>query len=179
MHDEACAQRVTVDAVEWRLMEEVRRARRLTEGARATGAQVHNLPKSPADLTDNGEFRYAVLGPEAASESGKPSAAASRCLAETTGADRPRVHRNVVVLAVPSRDGIAAVREAIRSLLGWEDVQAQLAGHSVDPIQSERLRRRLEEGRRRVPDTIRAATIDRHETVIAARRTLGRMHAVE
>ena len=45
----------------------------------------------------------------------------------------------------------------IRSLLGWEDVQAQLAGHSVDPLQSERLRRRLEEARRRVPDTIRAA----------------------
>ena len=77
MHDEACAQRVTGDAVERRLEEEVHRTRRLTEGARAAGAQVHNLPKSPADLGDNGEFRYAVLGPEAASESGRPSAAAS------------------------------------------------------------------------------------------------------
>ena len=85
MHDEACAQRVTGDAVERRLTDEVHRTRRLTEGARATGAQVHNLPKSPADLTDNGEFRYAVLGPEAASESGKPNAVASRYLAETTG----------------------------------------------------------------------------------------------
>ena len=157
MHDEACSQRVTGDAVERRLAEEVHRTRRLTECARATGAQVHNLPKSPADLGDNGEFRYAVLGPEAASESGRPSAVASRYLAETTGADRPRVHRNVVVLAVPSRDGAAAAREVIRSLLGWEDVQSQLAGHSVDPLQSERLRRRLEEARRRVPDTIRAA----------------------
>ena len=157
MHDEACTQRVTEDAVERRLQEEVHRARRLTEGARATGAQVHNLPRSPADLGDNGEFRYAVLGPEAASESGKPSAVASRYLAETTGTDKPRVHRNVVVLAVPSRDGVAAAREVIRSLLGWEDVQAQLAGHSVDPLQSERLRRRIEDARRRVPDTIRAA----------------------
>ena len=157
MHDEACAQRVTGDAVERRLAEEVHRTRRLTEGARATGAQVHNLPKSPADLGDNGEFRYAVLGPEAASESGRPSAVASRYLAETTGTDKPRVHRNVVVLAVPSRDGAAAAREVIRSLLGWEDVQTQLAGHSVDPLQSERLRRRLEDARRRVPDTIRAA----------------------
>ena len=157
MHDEACAQRVTGDAVERRLTEEVHRTRRLTEGARATGAQVHNLPKSPADLTDNGEFRYAVLGPEAASESGKPNAVASRYLAETTGPDKPRAHRNVVVLAVPSRDGVAAAGEVIRSLLGWEDVQALLSGHSVDPLQSERLRRRLEEARRRVPDTIRAA----------------------
>ena len=157
MHDEACTQRVTDDAVEHRLKDEARRTRRLTEGARAAGAQVHNLPESPSDLRDNGEFRYAVLGSEAASESGRPSAAASRYLAETTGSDKPRVNRNVVVLAAPSRDGIAAVRDAVRSLLGWEDVRRQLAEHAVDPLQGERLRKRLEEARRRVPDTIRAA----------------------
>ena len=157
MHDEACAQRVTDDAVEQRLKDEARRTRRLTEGARAAGAQVHTLPESPRDLADNGEFRYAVLGPEAASESGRPSAAASRYLSETTGPDKPRVHRNLVVLAAPSRDGIAAARDTVRSLLGWEDVQRQLAEHTVDPLQGERLRRRLEEARRRVPDTVRAA----------------------
>ena len=157
MHDEACTQRVTDDAVEQSLKNEARRTRRLSEGARAAGAQVHTLPESPRDLGDNGEFRYAVLGPEAASESGRPNAVASRYLAETTGSDRPRVHRNVVVLAVPSRDGIAAARDAVRSLLGWEDVQRQLAEHTVDPLQGERLRKRLEEARRRVPDTIRAA----------------------
>ena len=157
MHDEACSQRVTGHAVEQRLEEEARRARRLSEGARAAGAQVHTLPESPRDLADNGEFRYAVLGPEAASESGRPSAMAARYLAETTGSDKPRVHRNMVVLAVPSRDGIAAARDAVRSLLGWEDVQRQLAEHTVDPLQGERLRKRLEEARRRVPDTIRAA----------------------
>ena len=157
MHDEACTQRVTDDAVEQRLKDEARRTRRLGEGARAAGAQVHTLPESPRDLGDNGEFRYAVLGPEAASESGRPSALAARYLAETTGADKPRVHRNVVVLAVPSRDGVAAARDAVRSLLGWEDVQRQLAEHTVDPLQGERLRKRLQEARRRVPDTIRAA----------------------
>ena len=157
MHDEACTQRVTDEALEQRLEEEARRARRLSEGARAAGAQVHTLPESPRDLADNGEFRYAVLGPEAASESGRPSALAARYLAETTGTDKPRVHRNMVVLAVPSRDGIAAARDAVRSLLGWEDVQRQLAEHTVDPLQGERLRKRIEETRRRVPDALRAA----------------------
>ncbi len=157
MHDEACAQRVTDDAMERRLKDEARRTRRLTEGARAAGAQVHVLPESPRDLADNGEFRYVVLGPEAASESGRPSPPASRYLAETTGPDKPRVHRNVVVLAAPSRDGVAAARDTIRSLLGWEDVQRQLAEHTVDPLQGERLRKRLEEARRRVPETVRAA----------------------
>ena len=157
MHDEACAQRVSSASVEQRLEEEIRRTRRLIEGVRASGAQPHTLPKSPGDLQDNGEFRYALLGPEAASDSGKPSPVASRYLAETTGSDRPRVYRNVIVLAVPSRDGIAAARDAVRSLLGWEDVQAQLDRYSVDPLQGERLRKRLSEARKRVPDTIRAA----------------------
>ena len=62
-----------------------------------------------------------------------------------------------MVLAAPSRDGVAAARDTVRSLLGWEDVQRQLAEHTVDPLQGERLRKRLEEARRRVPDTVRAA----------------------
>ena len=157
MHDEACAQRVSSASVEQRLEEEIRRTRRLTEGVSGTGARPHVLPKSPRDLPDNGEFRYALLGPEAASDSGKPNPKASQYLAETTGPDRPRVFRNVVVAAAPSRDGIAAARDAVRSLLGWEDVQAQLDRHSVDPLQGERLRKRLSEARQRVPDTIRAA----------------------
>ena len=157
MHDVACAQRVSSASVEQRLEEEIRRTRRLIEEARASGAQPHVLPKSPRDLPDNGEFRYGLLGPEAASDSGKPNPKASRFLAETTGADRPRVFRNVVVLAAPSRDGIAAARDAVRSLLGWEDVQAQLDRHSVDPLQGERLRKRLSEARQLVPDTLRAA----------------------
>ena len=61
------------------------------------------------------------------------------------------------MLAAPSRDGVAAARDTVRSLLGWEDVQRQLAEHTVDPLQGERLRKRLEEARRRVPETVRAA----------------------
>ena len=67
------------------------------------------------------------------------------------------MHRNALVLAVPSRDGLAAVRDAVRSLLGWEDVEHQLRNQDIDPIQAERLRRRLRDARQRVPDMIRQA----------------------
>ena len=158
MHDEACAQRVAGDDVEVHLQEAVRGARSaLDGGASATGAKVHVLPASPRDVGDDGEFRYVILGADAASESGKPSAEAKRYLDETTGPKRPRVHRNAVVLAVPSGDGLAAVRGAVRSLLGWEDVERQLRNQNVDPIQGEHLRRRLQDARRRVPDMIRQA----------------------
>ena len=46
MHDEACRQRVSAEAVEARLEEAIRKARPLTEGASAAGVSVHLLPAS-------------------------------------------------------------------------------------------------------------------------------------
>ena len=129
----------------------------LRAGADAAGATVHMLPKTPRDVGDDGSFRYVVLGAAAASESGKPSRLAKRFLDETTGPDRPRVHRNAVVAAVLSRDGLEGARHAVRTLLGWEEVQQQLDAHTVDPVRNERLRRRRGDAERQAPDIIRQA----------------------
>ena len=156
MHDEACRERVTAGAVEAALADAIRKARNaLDGGAAVTGAKVHLLPATPADVGDNGDFRFVILGPEAASESGRPSALAKRYLAETTGPKRPRVHRNSVVLAVPSRDGLDHMRASTRILLGWQDVAAQLQDQDVDPLRRERLRRELQEAGARLPQAIR------------------------
>ena len=178
MHDEACQQRVSQEMVDERLRDEVRSTRMLTDGAKAAGATVHLLPASPRDVGDDGSFRYVILGADAASESGKPNNATKQVLEETTGPDRPRVHRNAVVLAVPSRDGLEAARAAVRALLGWEDVAAQLDAHKVDPFQAERLRRRLEEARERVPEIVRQAyavvvTVNEHNDVQAFKLAAG------
>ena len=178
MHDEACRRRVGADAVEARLEDAIRATKALTDGARAVGAIPHLLPASPRDVGDDGSFRYVVLGADAASDSGKPSAWARRFLDEAGGPDRPRVHRNAVVAAAPSRDGLEAARAGMRALLGWEDVAGQLHGHKVDPIQEERLRRRLQEARGRLPDVIRQAwsvvvTVDESNTVHAFRLAAG------
>ena len=156
MHDEACRERVRDDAVDAALADAIRKARsELDGGAAATGAKVHLLPAAPADVRDDGEFRFVILGPAAACESGRPSALAKRYLMETTGRDRPRVHRNAVVLVVPSKEGLDAMRASVRALLGWEDVAAQLQDQEVDPLRSERLRRELQAARKRLPQTIR------------------------
>lgn len=44
------------------LDKEIRGASKLTEGARGMGVKVHLLPARPADVEDDGEFHYAVLG---------------------------------------------------------------------------------------------------------------------
>lgn len=157
MHDQACKDRVTADMVETRLEDFIRKTKPLTSGAAAAGAGVHVLPRSPGDVADDGSFRYVILGPEAASDSGKPSRVAKRFLDETTGPNRPRVNRNAVVIAVPSREGLDAARTRVRALLGWEDVESQLATQTVDPVRSQRLRRQKTNTQAELPSVIRQA----------------------
>ena len=91
------------------------------------------MPDKPREVEDDGGFRYVVLGPKAASESGKPSAKARRFMEEATGPEKPRVYRNAVVIATPSKDGVEVARKRIKDWLGWEEVQSQLKSQEIDP----------------------------------------------
>ncbi len=82
---------------------------------------------------------------------------AKRFIDETTAADRPRVHRNAIVLAVPSRDGLDAARMRVRAYLGWEEVRGQLKDQPIDPIREQMLANETEAARRRIPEALRQA----------------------
>ena len=157
MHHDACNTRVPSPLVESQVIDAIEKLKELTSGSSAAGARVHTLPERPQDIADDGEFRYAVLGPKAASESGKPSAEAKRFINETTSPDRPRVYRNAIVLAVPSRDGLDAVRTRVREYLGWEEVRDQLRGQQIDPIREQMLADEIRTASKRIPDAIRQA----------------------
>lgn len=156
MHHDACT-RISPELVEAKLLDEISRLKSLTAGASAAGARVHNLPEKPRDIEDDGEFHYAVLGPRAASEPGRPSVEAKRFIDETTAADRPRVYRNAVVLAIPSRDGLEAARDRVRDYLGWEEVRSQLKDQELDPIRQATLAAHLDAARKKVPEAIQQA----------------------
>src|SRR5262249_53338625 len=72
MHDQARQYQVPATADEVRVLELVRADAKLKASA-GPGTKFHMLPAGPADVTDDGEFHFAVLGPAAASESGQPS----------------------------------------------------------------------------------------------------------
>ncbi|HET6378725.1 MAG TPA: DUF499 domain-containing protein [Methylocella sp.] len=178
MHHDACANRVTAEAVELKLLSDVQQTKSLTQGAAASGARVHTLPERPRDIENDGDFHFAVLGPKAVSDSGKPSPEARRFIDETTGPDRPRTYRNSVVLVAPSRDGLDAVRTRIREYLGWEDVRSQLKDQPQDPLREEMLARWTEEARKRIPEAIRQAwsiviTVNEQNDVHAFKVTVG------
>ncbi len=157
MHDDARVNRVTATAVDDLLLDEIKGARWLDQGASALGARVHKLPSDPSQVPGDGEFRYVILGPNAVSELGKPSAPATRFCEEVSGPDNPRAAKNAIIVAVPDRTGLAQAREKVRDLLAWRDVRAQLAGKEVDPVRSANLRTSLEGAERDIVGAIRQA----------------------
>ena len=178
MHDDACRDRVPATLIESQLVDAIERQRNLTSGASAAGARVHTLPARPRDVADDGAFHYAVLGPRAASDPGKPSVEARKFIERTTTPDRPRVNRNAVVLAVPSRDGLEAARTRLRDYLGWEEVRAQLRDQPIDPLREQMLAAETAAARKRVPDAVRSAycmvvTVSESDAIHAFRVVVG------
>ncbi|MBM4083197.1 MAG: ATP-binding protein, partial [Planctomycetes bacterium] len=162
MHSVAMKQ-ITDDMVKARLIDEVGKAKQLTNGASALGVKVHTLPSKPKDIEDDGAFHYAVLGLNAASESGKPSAEAKRFIDETTGADKPRFYRNAVLLLAASEDGLELAQNRVREYLAWEQVRADLNKQqqdkkgSIDVVRLQTLEFNIQKSKSRVPDAIRHA----------------------
>jgi len=160
MHAEAC-KRISPEITESRLLDEIGKAKTLTAGAGALGARVHTLPDKPSDIPDDGEFHYAVLKPNAASDPDRPSSEAKRFINETTAADRLRTNRNALVLAVPSKNGLDAARARMREALGWEEVADQLREQikkgDLDPIRLAILNQSVKEARERARDAIKQA----------------------
>lgn len=152
---------ISDEVVRARLIDEIGRAKKLTAGASAAGVQVHTLPVKPSDVKDDGTFRYAVLGPSAACDSGKPSTEARRYLDENTGPDNPRVYRNAVLLICPSRDGLEVSEARIRDFLAWDAVRDELKkqeeGGSIDAARMQTLLVNIDKAKNRVPEAIRQA----------------------
>jgi hypothetical protein len=155
------ASRVSDDVVRARLLDEIGKCKSLTTGASSAGVQVHLLPTRPRDIEDDGLFHYGILGPKAASESGKPSTEAKRYIEETTSSEKPRVFRNAVILLVPSRDGLEVASNRVRDYLAWETVRTDLKDQekdgSIDPTRMQTLAINIDKARGRIPDAIKQA----------------------
>lgn len=155
------ASRISDESVRARLLDEIGKCKALTAGASAAGVRVHLLPTRPRDIEDDGQFHYGVLGPGAASDSGKPSAEAQRYLDETTTKDKPRVYRNAVILLAPSRDGLEIAFARVRDYLAWEVVRDDLKDQgkegNVDIARMQTLAMSIDKARGRIPEAVKQA----------------------
>ncbi len=155
------AGRVSDDIVRARLLDEIGKVKSLSAGASAAGVRVHTLPTRPRDIEDDGQFHYAILGPSAASDSGKPSTYAKRFLDETTGPEKPRVYRNAVLLLTPSKDGLEIASARVRDYLAWEQVRSDLKEQEkegdIDVARMQTLAINIDKAKGRIPEAIKQA----------------------
>ncbi len=153
------AKNISDDTVRARLLDDISKVKTLAANASALGVRVHTIPAKPKDIEDDGGFHYAILGPNAASESGKPSGEARRFLDDTTGADKPRVYRNAVLLLAPSKDGLELAMARVRDYFAWEvvreEIKKQQKNGNVDPARAQTLQINIEKSRGRIPEAIR------------------------
>ena len=156
MHYSALSE-VAPSSIENRLIDEIAKLKNLTAGTGLPGVKVHKLPDKPSDVSDDGDFHFVILGPKAASEPDKPSIEAKRFIEETTGPDRPRIYRNAIVLATPSKDGLEIARDRIRDCLAWDEVRNQLRKQDIDATRNETLNKYINEAQKKVPDAVQQA----------------------
>lgn len=155
------AGRVSDDVVRARLLDEIDKVKSITAGASAAGVRVHTLPTRPRDIEDDGQFHFAVLAPSTASDSGKPSPEAKRYLDETTGAEKPRVYRNAVLLLTPSKDGMEVASARVRDYLAWEQVRTDLKEQekdgTIDVARTSTLTINIDKAKGRIPEAVKQA----------------------
>ena len=158
MHDQA-EKDIAEDVVAARLLEEIGKLKAWFQVPPGLGVRLHILPRQPGDIEDDGVFHFAILGPDAASDARAPSKAALAFLTEKTGPHTPRAYPNAVLLVVPSRDGLHAVKARIRDARAWEKVEAdlnQMEG-TVDPARKTQLQAKLQAAKQSVPGLLRQA----------------------
>ena len=155
MHHYACKDSVSPSLVEIQLINHIQQQKSFTTCA--PGVKVHNLPERPSDISDDGQFHYGVLGPKAASESGKPSAKAIQLIEEGSSTDYPRVHRNPIVFAVPSKEALEVAQQRIREYLGWIEVREQLKGQPNEPGREQILSEKMKRAKEGISEAIKQA----------------------
>lgn len=160
MHSVA-SKNISEEIVKARLLDDISKTKALTANASAAGVRVHMQPSKPRDIEDDGNFHYAVLGPGAASDSGKPNPETKSYLNDTTGSDRPRVFRNAVLLIVPSKDGIELALAKVRDFLAWEvvkeDLKKQQKDGNIDPARAQTLQINIDKAKNRIPEAVKQA----------------------
>ncbi|WP_069805283.1 DUF499 domain-containing protein [Thermogemmatispora onikobensis] len=157
MHHDAC-QNISPEAVEHHLRREIEECRYLfsTSGERHP-PRVHKLAREPRDVDDDGDLHLVILGPEGACRPGHPSELALRILNEKSGPEAPRVYRNAVIVVAPYTRGLDGAREALRSYLGWLDVEERLKREEqeVDSNRQALLEREKKESETRLKELVR------------------------
>ena len=111
--------RLTEDRINDDLVKRIGEARL---GQNTDDVFAHALPNSPADIPDNPELHFVIVGPEFPAVPGEDVSASLEAFFE-------RTYRNNVIILAPDNARLTELRHRIRKILGWEGIES---GDEID-----------------------------------------------
>ena len=106
--------RLTEDRINDDLEKRIRDAKL---GQNADDVAVHTLPDSPADISDNPELHFVIVGPEYSAVPGED-------VSESLKAFFDRTYPNNVIILALDNTRLAGLHHRIRKILGWQGIES-------------------------------------------------------
>ena len=144
MHARAMG-RLTEDRINDDLMQRIRNTR-LDENT--DDVVTHVLPDSPADIADNPELHFVVVGPESPAVPGAD-------VPNSLKAFLDRTYRNNIIILAPDNGRLTGLRQRIRKILGWEEIETGDEVNLLSEPQKALLRQRKRDDEASIADSIK------------------------
>ena len=128
----------------------VRRIRGASLGRNADGVAVHTLPQSTADISDNPELHYIIAGPEHAAVPGEEISPELKTFFQ-------RTYRNNIIILAPETSLLIGLRQRIRKILGWQNIESGDDMNLLNGTQQALLLQRKQEDETGILESVTAA----------------------
>ena len=128
----------------------VRRIRDASLGRNADAVAVHTLPQSTADISDNPELHFIIAGPEYAAVPGEEIPPELKTFFE-------RTYRNNIIILAPENSLLTGLRQRIRKILGWQNIESGDDMNLLNGTQKALLLQRKQEDETGILESVTAA----------------------
>lgn len=139
--------RVVEDRVNDDLVQRIRDARL---GQNTHDVIVHPLPDSPADISDNSELHFVIVGPEYPAVPGADVPASLKAFFD-------RTYRNNIIILAPDSARLAGLQHRIRKILGWAGIERSDEVNLLSEPQKALLLQRKRDDEAGITDSIKSA----------------------
>ncbi len=146
IHDRAMG-RITDEQINDNLTNRIRNSRL---GQNSDGVDIHTLPHSSSDIPDNPELHFVIVGPE---WTAVPGEKVSEHLAEFYN----RTYRNNVIALAPENSLLVGLRQRIRRIMGWENIESGDDKNLLNGPQKALFMQRKQEDGTGISDSVKSA----------------------
>ena len=94
-----------------------KRIRDATLGRNIDNVAVHTLPQSPADISDNPELHFVIVGPQWTAVPGED-------VSDSLAAFFNRTYPNTIIVLAPENARLIGLRQRIRNILAWQNIES-------------------------------------------------------